>query len=269
MDASILEGCGGRRAGLFLTLVLGLGFACQRAPGATPAPDAPGVSTETRDGSSKAGENGKVSAPPTVAQVDAVLHAHVLAPSESLAVRLLGTVGPDGNWSLQELRVERTDTGVRITPVVQQGSARQVIQMVIPLDRLVWVHLPEGTHTVEVKGRDSTFTDRVRVAPGLSRPPPETRMAYQVVSAGVRALDFITFDALPGDGFIEAIEIRETRAGGPGAWRRLEDCQREGANLSGRLPVQENDDLRTIESRAVDGQGGRDPEPELINLSSP
>ena len=39
--------------------------------------------------------------------------------------------------------------------------------------------------------------------------------------------------------------------------------------VGGRLPVQENDDLRTIESRAVDGQGGRDPEPALIKLSSP
>ncbi len=269
MGSSILEGGRGRGARLLVTLVLGLCLACQRPPGAPPAPDAPGGPTETRDSSSKAGANGKVSAARAVAQVDAVLHAHVLAPSESLAVRLLGTVGPDGNWSLQELRVERTDTGVRITPVVQQGSARQVIQMVLSLDRVVWVHLPEGTHTVEVKGRDSTFTDRVQVAPGLTRPPPETRMAYQVVTAGVRALDFITFDALPGDGFIEAIEIRETRAGGPGAWRRLEDCQREGANLSGRLQVQENDDLHTIESRAVDGQGDRDPQPALINLSSP
>src|SRR5262245_60823723 len=118
MGTSMVEG--GCRARLLAGLVLALALACQRAPGAPPAPDAPGVPAETRDSSSKSAANGKVSAAPAVAQVDAVLHAHLLAPSESLAVRLLGTVGPDGNWSLQELRVERTDTGVRITPVVQQ-----------------------------------------------------------------------------------------------------------------------------------------------------
>ena len=255
MRISLGAGGGSRWAGLALGLACGLGLGCRPAPGALP----------TEDGGAKAGEVAKNS----VAAVEAVWHAHALAPSESLAVRLLGMVGPDGNWSLQEIRVERTDAGVRIVPVVKQGSARQVIQMVIPLDRIVRVHLPAGIHTVEVQGRDSTFTDRVQVAPSLTRPPPETRMAYQVVTSGVRALDFITFDALPGDGFVEAIEIRETRAAGRGEWRRLEGCLREGANLSGRLQVQENDDLRTIESRAVDGQGERDPEPALINLSSP
>lgn len=229
-----------------------------------------GCSTATRSTS----ESPEATAPAVevgarrVADVDAAMHAHVLAPSESLAVRLLGTVGPDGNWSLGRIAVEPTATGVRIVPIVQQGNARQVIQMLIPLDAVLWVPLPPGTHTVEVQGRDSTFVDRVHVAAGMSRRPPDTRLAYKIVTSGVRSQDFVSIEALAGDGFIEAIEIRETRSAGVGAWRRLDGCQRVGSGLEGRVAVPENDDLRTLEARAVDGQGGRDPEPGFLNLNA-
>lgn len=245
-------------AGTALAVLWFLGCSAPPTPsGQSPAPAQ--VAAASRPGAVRA---------TGVADVDAALHAHVLAPSESLAVRLLGTIGPDGNWSLARIGVEGTATGVRIVPRVQQGNAPQVIQMVIPLDTVLWVRLPPGVQTVEVQGRDSTFVAQVQVEAGRSRPPPETRLAYKMVTNIRSAQEFITIDALPGDGFVEAIEIRETRATGVGEWRRLEGCQRAGAALMGELPVRENDDLRTIEARAVDGQGIRDPEPALLNMPS-
>ncbi len=201
-----------------------------------------------------------------LADVDVVLHAHAVSPDESLAVRLLGTVGPDGNWSLGGIDVEHDSAGVRIVPHVRRGKARQVIQMLIPLDAKVWVRLPVGSQRVEVRGIDSTFVDHVIVAPSNGRPPPSTHMAYRSITSMTHARDLVTIDATPGDGFIDAIEVRETRAGVKGEWKILEGCTRVGAKLSGEIPLPEGHDLQTVESRAVDGQGERDPSPSLLNV---
>lgn len=201
-----------------------------------------------------------------VAQVDAVLHARVLAQGESLAVRLLGTVGPDGSWSLAEIAVEEIPGGVRLTPVVHHRPGGMVIQMLIPLDEKILVPLPEGTPRLEVLGRDSTFVESIRVGSGAKRLPPDTHLAYQVVSSGLRSLDFVVFETFPGDGFVEAIEYRETRADGTGPWQILPGCQREGARLRGRIQVNPGGDVLRIEARALSGQGDVDPEPALLNL---
>lgn len=201
-----------------------------------------------------------------VAQVDAVLHARVLSASESLAVRLLGMVGPDGSWSLAEVAVDTIPGGVRLTPIVQHRPGGNVIQMLIPLDEEVRVPLQSGVQRVVVRGRDSTFTETVRVGPGAGRVPPDTHLGYQVVTSGIHSHQFVVFESFPGDGFVAAIEYREFRAAGPGPWQRLEGCQREGARLSGRMPVSMESDVLKIEARAVSGQGDRDPEPASMNL---
>lgn len=201
-----------------------------------------------------------------VAQVDAVLLARVLAPGESLVVRLLGLVGPDGSWSLAKVNVEPFDGGVRLTPVVHHRPGGNVIQMLIPLDEEVSVSLGNGVQKVEVRGRDSTFVESVRVGPGAKRLPPDTRLGYQVVSSGLRSQDFVVFETLPGDGFVESIEYREIRPDGPGPWQALQGCEREGARLRGRLFVNPESDMVAIEARAISGQGDVDPEPASLNL---
>ena len=202
-----------------------------------------------------------------LADVDLVLHARAIALGESLAVRLLGTVGPDGNWSLAGIDVEHDATGLCIIPRVRRGNARQVIQMLIPLDEKIWVRLPAGSQRLEVRGSDSTFVDKVTVSAASTPRPPETHMAYQSITSMTHARDLVSIDTIPGDGFIDAIEVRETRAGVTSEWRILDGCMREGAELKGEIPLPDGHDLQKVEARAVDGQGQRDPSPSLLDVS--
>jgi hypothetical protein len=201
-----------------------------------------------------------------VARVEAVLHTRVLAEGESLAVRLLGTIGPDGSWSLAETLQEPIPGGVRLTPVVHHRPGDMVIQMVIPLDEKIWVPLEPGVQRIEVRGRDSTFVASVRVGAGGNRLPPDTHVAYQVVTSGLRSNEFVVFESFPGDGFVESIQFRETGPDGPGPWQELPGCVREGTRLRGRLPVDPTSDVVSIEARAISGQGDVDPEPAALTL---
>jgi hypothetical protein len=228
------------------------------------APACGGASRAPAPGATAAAAAASAAAQP--ADVHAVLHARSLAPEESLAVRLLGTVGPDGSWSLRPVGVQRDAGGVRLAPQVQHGTAANVIQMVMPLDERLWLRFEPGVHRLEVVGRDSTFRSEVRVAAGLERPPPETHAAYEVVSFASGARDFIAFTAWSDDGFADAIEVREHRAAGAAPWYRLQGCAREGTKLVGRIQVPGKTDILALEGRAVDGQGALDPSPAYIRV---
>lgn len=223
----------------------------------------------TQAGTSKAAPSTAAPKSELLADVDLVLHARAISPGESLAVRLLGTIGPDGNWSLAGIDVEHDATGLCIVPRVRRGNARQVIQMLIPLDEKIWVRLPAGSQRLEVRGSDSTFVESVAVSTGSTPRPPETHMAYRSMTSMTHARDLLSIDTSPGDGFIDAIEVRETRAGVTSEWRILDGCIREGAELVGEIPLPEGHDLQKVEARAVDGQGQRDPSPSLLDVSKP
>ncbi|UCE03373.1 MAG: hypothetical protein JSW67_04060 [Candidatus Latescibacterota bacterium] len=195
-----------------------------------------------------------------MADVDAVLHCSTLAPGESLAVRLLGTIGPNGAWSLRDVHVEQAPGRIVITPEVNHVTGQMVIQMVMPLDRTLHLKLEPGMHRIEVRGREGTQVDSVRVTAGAQRPPPETRIAVDDAPA---ATALVTMTAEPGDGFVERIEYRELDATGASAWREAGGAERRGRTLVVRLQLPAG---RVIEARAVDGQGGVDPTPASATL---
>jgi hypothetical protein len=195
-----------------------------------------------------------------MADVDALLHSSILAPGESLAVRLLGTIGPNGAWSLRDVHVERAPGRIVITPEVSHITGQMVIQMVMPLDHTLHLALDPGLHRIEVLGREGTLVDSVRVTAGARRPPPDTRIE---VGAAPGATALVTVTAKPGDGFVERVEYRQLDATGATAWREAGGAERRGGTLILRLQLPAG---RVIEARAVDGQGGVDPTPASVTL---
>lgn len=93
-----------------------------------------------------------------VATVDS-LHAPArVAPSDTLSLRLTGTVGPNGCYSFDGFDVERSPDRLRIVPVVTQqtGEGLMCTQAIVPLDEVYAAAPPfaEGPLTVVVPQPD-------------------------------------------------------------------------------------------------------------------
>lgn len=189
-----------------------------------------------------------------VAEVDQLLMAHRVAPGESLAVRLLGSIGPDGSYVLESLDVETRPGHVVIHPRVRRQPGDAFISMVLPLDRTVKLRLATGRHIVEVGG----LQEVVEVAAGALRPPPEVRIESRPpVATGVELVVPVEIEARAGDGFVDRIEVRERTAAGESSWRDAESTQRQDEVLRAWITIRRpaGDSVRTLEVRAVDGQG--------------
>ncbi|MFB6249640.1 MAG: hypothetical protein ABEL97_13830 [Salinibacter sp.] len=93
-----------------------------------------------------------------VATVDS-LHAPArVAPSDTLNLRLTGTVGPNGCYSFDGFDVERSTDRLRITSVVTHRTGEGLVctQAIVPLDETYAAAPPfaEGTLTVVVPQPD-------------------------------------------------------------------------------------------------------------------
>jgi hypothetical protein len=259
------EGLAGRaRAFTAAVAVLAVGFGCASGCGEPPRRDEPGSAPPTQSPPSSSRGVQPDSVP--LAELDAALYCHAISPEESLAVLLLGTVGPDGSWSLDELRIEPSDTGVVVTPVVRHTRVDLAMQMIVPLDQVLRLHLEPGMQTVEIRGRNRTQVDSVLVALDAGRPPPETRLELEAGLAPGRVL--VHFEGEPGDGFVDALEFREVGQQGTAEWLPFAGAERQGAVLLGSLQLElpPPGESRQVEARAIDGQGVADPTPAVVAL---
>ncbi len=204
-----------------------------------------------------------------LADIERVLCAHQIAPSESLAVRLVGTIGPNGSWALDRVDVERSADGVLITPHVRRVAGDNFIQMVMPLDRVERVMLPAGTHRVRVRGRERTLEEVVRVEPGVLRAAPEvTLRSAPAVQQGDLEIVNVNVIAHVADGFVARVEVREVVGAGAGAWQPPSYVQTDGDSTVAVVTVRRpaGDRERRIDVMAIDGQGGSSKPPASLLL---
>jgi hypothetical protein len=82
-----------------------------------------------------------------VAEVDSIEVPSRIAPSDSLSVHLYGTVGPNGCYSLDRIKEERSAGTVTLTPVVRHRTGGFCTMAIVPLDATHDVPPPfeEGT----------------------------------------------------------------------------------------------------------------------------
>ena len=89
-----------------------------------------------------------------IAGVDSIKVPARIAATDTLAVRLQGTVGPNGCYSFNRMAIERSPRQVRLVPLVQQttGSDAACTTALVPLDETVRVDPPFvlGTLTITV-----------------------------------------------------------------------------------------------------------------------
>jgi hypothetical protein len=143
------------------------------------------------------------------------------------------------------------------------------LQRVIPLDHTVSVELEAGEYALEVRDRERTVTDSVRVSADAPRAAPVVQLepAAGGPATGPDAARVYTrgFRAEVADGWIERVELREIAGGQTTPWRAPEAVQRDGAALQGTISVRQapGDPARRIEIRAVDGQGAVSPPVEI------
>jgi hypothetical protein len=203
-----------------------------------------------------------------LAVVERIHCAHAIAPDETLAVRLSGSIGPDGSWALDRVAVERTQDGVVLIPRVRRVAGDMFIQMVIPLDHIERLALSPGTHRVRGRGRGGELEEVVRVEPGVVRAPPEvTLRTAPAVQQGEQEWISVTTTARCEDGFIARVEMRQVGAG-DGPWTAPESMQAEGDSVMAWFTVRRppGDARRRIEVRAVDGQGEATSPPAALVL---
>ena len=193
-----------------------------------------------------------------LADIERIVCAHRIAPEETLAVRLLGTVGPDGSWALDRVTVESTPDGVVLIPRVRRVPGDNFIQMLIPLDRIEAVKLPAGTQHVRARGRGGELEEIVRVEPGVLRAPPEVVLrSSPAVQQGDQEILSVSAVARVADGFVARIEMRQAAPGGVDPWSASQSLQAEGDSVVAWFTVRRpaGDAQRRIDVRAVDGQG--------------
>jgi len=91
-----------------------------------------------------------------VATVDSVYAPAHIAASDTLSLRLTGTVGPNGCHSFDGFDVERADDQLTITPVVEHRTGQMCTQAIVPLDETYAAAPPftEGTLIVVVPQPD-------------------------------------------------------------------------------------------------------------------
>jgi hypothetical protein len=87
-----------------------------------------------------------------IAEVDSLHAPAQIASSDTLSMRLTGTVGPDGCHSFGGFDVERTAERLTVTPVVRHRTGQMCTQAIVPLDETYAAAPPfaEGTLTVVV-----------------------------------------------------------------------------------------------------------------------
>ena len=279
------QGCGALRlataltAGALLSAVSIQGPGCsasqdRRTTGAAagesqpPSTAAGGTGVLPRDGDSPDAtlqpESGEVAAR---AQVDALLLAHRVRPGETLEVRLLGTIGPDGSWALDSIEVRQEPGRVVIEPRIRRVAGDFFIQMVIPLDHTVSLELQPGDHRIEVLARQGVLVDTVTVTPDARRAPPTLEFGeVRPWGAGAETLEAVEFRAAVDDGWIDRLQIREVSGGRETGWRPPDQIQRVGAALEGSMTVRRpsGDPERRFEARAIDGQGASSQVAEIV-----
>ena len=189
------------------------------------------------------------------AHVAVLLAPHVVAPGESIVVRLLGSVGPNGSWSLETVAVRRQGTSVELVPHVRRVPGDLFTQMVVPLDVSVGFVAFAALCEVRAIGCDSTLVVHLQVRKHARRSPPRVRIrAESPVAIGAEAAVPVVIEATSTDGWVERLEIRN------GAhWMPPDSVERDGSTLQARTMVRRppHDGPRRIEARAIDGQGQR------------
>lgn len=203
-----------------------------------------------------------VTTPTLSPTVDALLMAHNITPNESLSVRLLGTVGPSGAYSLKDVPVSINGDQVFIMPNVRQAKEGNFIQMVIPLDHTLKVALSPGTYDVQVMAKQGMLTERVVVDVNNQRTPPSTRIELADTSpSGEDPQVRLDIQGNCVDGYIDRIEIRTINAGKAGDWQRAAEISRDGGSLACMITMLRGDTELLLQARAIDGQGVVDPSP--------
>jgi hypothetical protein len=192
------------------------------------------------------------------AAVEQMLAARHVRPDEKLAVRLLGTVGPDGSWALDGVDVQREPGRCVLVPRVKRVPGDFFVQMVVQLDHTVILELPAGKTRVEAQGRDSVLVCNVEVAPDVRRDPPNVRCQPSTTApAGVDSIVTLQIDAEVADGFVDRVEVREVSAGTTTEWRAADFTQREESGVRASVTIRRprKDAERRVEARVTDGQG--------------
>lgn len=95
-----------------------------------------------------------------IAEVDSVKAPDRIATTDTLTVRLLGTVGPNGCYSFARMAVERSTRQVRLVPLVNRTARGDAMctMAIVPLDEIVRLEPPfePGTLTITVPQPDRT-----------------------------------------------------------------------------------------------------------------
>lgn len=93
-----------------------------------------------------------------VAQVDSLDVPTRISPSDTLTIRMTGTVGPNGCYSFNRFSVERAPGRLSVTPVVTRATADDVActMAIVPLDETYTAAPPfeDGELTVVVPQPD-------------------------------------------------------------------------------------------------------------------
>jgi hypothetical protein len=108
---------------------------------------------------------------PPVATVDSIEAPSRIAPSDTLTVRLRGTVGPNGCYSLDRVDVRRAAGRLTLTPLVDRvrGGDVACTMAIVPLDETMRFDPPfeEGALTITVPQPDQAdVTATVEVTAG-------------------------------------------------------------------------------------------------------
>jgi len=91
-----------------------------------------------------------------VAEVDSLHAPDQIAASDTLSLRLTGTVGPDGCHAFDGFDVERSEGQLTVTPMVVHRGGQMCTQAIVPLDETYAAAPPfsAGTLTVVVPQPD-------------------------------------------------------------------------------------------------------------------
>lgn len=193
-----------------------------------------------------------------LASVDTVLLAQHVRPDESLAVHLMGNVGPNGSYALDALETSEDGGRVVIRPRVRRVPGDMFTQMLVPLDATIRLQLAPGEHVVEVQGLGRTLTARVRVDRNARRDLPFVEIvASPTVTVGADVVVPLRVEARVPDGWVDRIEVREWGHGQASAWRAPEFVERLPGGLRAMVSLRRppGDLERRLEARALDGQG--------------
>lgn len=87
-----------------------------------------------------------------IAEVDRIEAPSQITGTDTLSVRLRGTVGPNGCYSFSRTAIERSPGQVRLVPLVSRAAQGACTMAVVPLDETVRVDPPfeSGTLTITV-----------------------------------------------------------------------------------------------------------------------